>query len=152
MAKSTFPKKEGSLLKYKRHGAVKRKIDFENFKKPVVEFKKQILNTNIVSVYVDHVVIFKQVYSPPPLPDWESNLDTTDVLDTVFKNQTVDNTSKIEDRPDQLVVPSHCNDQLQTKHFKKQDVKQKKAIEFLTKGTYMEDINYLKHYYLRIAT
>lgn len=41
---------KGSFLKYKRDGAVKRKIDYENVENPVVEFKKQILNTNSICI------------------------------------------------------------------------------------------------------
>lgn len=51
---------EESFLNYNSDGSVKRNIEDENVKRLVIEFIKQILNTNML--YVNHYIVFPSRY------------------------------------------------------------------------------------------
>jgi len=162
-------------VKYKRDDkAVKRKIEDEHLDKEV-EPKKRLLNGEKTpteetpsGVFSDHSYCMpQQVYSPPPISDWETDVDINDKS----KNATIQpviNEKKIpEDFPkkikqpltvrdnnkignaDQLIVQKHRDNQVKLKYFNKRDMVQEATVlfEFLTKGIDVEDINYLKQSY-----
>lgn len=164
---------EGSFVKYKRD-AVKRKMDEDDNLNIIVESKKRLLNgekipteENQITVFVDHSYCMpQQVYSPPPIPDWETEMETTDNIITtppVISEQktpevspkkikqplAVRDNNKIESVVDNLIVPKSRDNQIKTKYFNRRDMVQEATVlfEFLTKGIDMEDINYLKQSY-----
>lgn len=166
---------EGSFVKYKRDKAVKRKIEDDNLDEPV-ESKKYILNgdktpseENRVPVFVDHSYCMpQQVYSPPPIPDWDTEISTTDeviinhepviiseekIPDIISPKKlkqplAVRDSNKIE-IIDQLTVHKQRDNQVKTKYFGKRDNNEESAIlfEFLTKGIDLEDVDYLRKSY-----
>lgn len=164
---------EGSFVKYKRSDkAVKRKVQDDCVVSPV-EPKKRLVNgekvppeENPTRVVSDHSYCMpQQVYSPPPIPDWEMEANTNDKLVTsqpVIKEQKVPEISpkkikqplavrdnnKIEDF-NQLVVPKHRDEKTKIKFFNRRDMVQQATVlfEFLTKGIDVEDTNYLKQSY-----
>jgi len=166
---------EGSFVKYKRDDkAVKRKIEDENLD-TLVEPKKRLLNGEItpteetpIRVVSDHSYCMpQQVYSPPPISDWETEVDINDkssntIVQPVINVQklqevlpkklkqplAVRDDNKIENT-DQLIVQKHRDNQVKTKYFNKRDMVQEATVlfEFLTKGIDVEDINYLKQTY-----
>ncbi|XP_016656349.1 histone-lysine N-methyltransferase SETD1B-A [Acyrthosiphon pisum] len=161
---------EGSFVKYKRDDkAVKRKIDDEHLDKEV-EPKKRLLNGEETpsEVFSDNLYcVAKQVYSPPPISDWETEVNKNDksknvIIQPVINEQkitevfpkklkqplTVRDNNKIENT-DQLIVQKHCDNQVKTKYYNKRDMVQEATVlfEFLTKGIDVEDINYLKQSY-----
>jgi len=166
---------EGSFVKYKRDDkAVKRKIEDEHLDK-LVEPKKRLLNGEITpteetpsGVFSDHSYCMpQQVYSPPPISDWETEVDIID-KSTSSITQPVMNEPKIpevfpkktkqpltirdnnkQENTDQLIVQKHRDNQIKTKYFNKRDMVQEATVlfEFLTKGIDVEDINYLKQSY-----
>jgi len=161
-------------VKYKRDDkAVKRKIENEHLDKEV-EPKKRLLNGEKTpneetpsGVFSDHSYCMpQQVYSPPPISDWETDVDINDksknvIIQPLINEQkmpevvpkkikqplTVRDNNKIENT-DQLIVQKHQN-QVKTKYFNKRDMVQEATVlfEFLTKGIDVEDINYLKQSY-----
>jgi len=169
---------EGSFVKYKRDDkAMKRKIEDENVNTPV-ESKKRLLNGEKLSseenpsrIFSDHsYCVPQQVYSPPPIPDWETEIDTND---KVIKNQSIINEQKIPEispkkikqplavrdsnkieNKDQPIVQKHRDSQVKTKYFNRRDMVQEATVlfEFLTKGIDVEDINYLKQSYESLLT
>ncbi|XP_060864602.1 histone-lysine N-methyltransferase SETD1B-A-like isoform X1 [Metopolophium dirhodum] len=166
---------EGSFVKYKRDDkAVKRKIEDEHLDKEV-EPKKRLLNGEKTpteetpsGVFSDHSYCMpQQVYSPPPISDWETDVDINDKsknviiqpeineqkIPEVFPKKikqplTVRDNNKIENT-DQLIVQKHRDNQVKPKYFNKRDMVQEATVlfEFLTKGIDVEDINYLKQSY-----
>lgn len=166
---------EGSFVKYKRDNkAVKRKIEDELLDKEV-EPKKRFLNGEKIpteetpsGVFSDHSYCMpQQVYSPPPISDWETEVDINDksknvIAQPVINEQkipevspkkskqplTVRDNNKIGNK-DQSVVQKHRDNQVKTKFFNKRDMVQEATVlfEFLTKGIDVEDINYLKQSY-----
>lgn len=164
---------EGSFVKYKRDNkAVKRKIKDENIDTPI-EPKKRLLNGDKTptdehpsTVFADHSYCMpQQVYSPPPISDWETEVDIADKCNAtqpVINEQkipeispkkikqplAVRDSNKIENT-DQLIVQKHRDNQVKTKYFNRRDMVQEATVlfEFLTKGIDVEDINYLKQSY-----
>lgn len=162
---------EGSFVKYKRDDkAVKRKTE-DNLDEPI-ESKKRLLNgekvpaeENQSTVFSDHSYCMpQQVYSPPPISDWETEVDIADKTET---NQSVSelkvqevspkksklplavrDSNKIEN-VDQLTLQKHRDNQVKTKYFNRRDIVQEATVlfEFLTKGIDVEDLNYLKQSY-----
>jgi len=166
---------EGSFVKYKRE-TVKRKIEDDIVDQPV-ESKKRLLNgdkstsetdENQSTVFSDHSYCMpQQVYSPPPILDWETDIETTDnVIESqpiINKQKVVDispkklkqplavrNSNTIENNAaDHLTVQKHQRNKAKIKYFNRRDGVQEATIlfEFLTKGLDMEDTNYLKQSY-----
>lgn len=163
---------EGSFVKYKRDvKAVKRKIEDDNLDTPI-ESKKRLLNGETtpteepMTVFADHSYCMpQQVYSPPPIPDWELEVDTIDKCITI---QPVTNEPKIPEispkklkqplairdsnkieNVEQISVQKHRDNQVKTKYFNRRDMVQEATIlfEFLTMGIDAEDTNYLKQSY-----
>lgn len=165
---------EDSFIKCKRDKAVKRKIEDDDLDEPV-ESKKHIINEvttpheeNRVPVFVDHSYCMpQQVYSPPPIPDWDAELETTDKIKTnqepptIIKEKIPDISPKKFKQPlavrdnnkieniEHLSVLKQRDSQVKTKYFNKRDTNEESAVlfEFLTKGIDMEDINYLRQSY-----
>lgn len=165
---------EGSFVKYKRDGkAVKRKIEVENIDTPIEPKKRLLLNGDKTptdehpsTVFADHSYCMpQQVYSPPPISGWETEVDTTDkciASQPVINEQkiveispkkikqplAVRDSNKIES-VDQLTVQKHRDNQVKTKYFNRRDMVQEATVlfEFLTKGIDVEDMNYLKQSY-----
>lgn len=169
---------EGSFVKYKRNEKVaKRKVEDENID-TLIEPKKRLLNgekvpteENPSRIISDHSYCMpQQVYSPPPIPDWESEIDTTDKLITsqpvISKEKNSEILSKKTKQPlavrdsnkidhaDQLIVQKHRESHIKVKHFNRRDMVQEATVlfEFLTKGIDVEDINYLKQSYDLLLT
>lgn len=164
---------EGSFVKYKRDGkAVKRKIEVENIETPI-ESKKRLLNGDKTptdehpsTVFADHSYCMpQQVYSPPPISDWETEVDTADkciASKPVINEQkiteispkkikqplAVRDSNKIES-VDELTVQKHRDNQVKTKYFNRRDMVQEATVlfEFLTRGIDVEDMSYLKQSY-----
>lgn len=166
---------EDSFIKCKRDRAVKRKIEDDDLDE-VVESKKQIINDdttsteeNRVPVFVDHSYCMpQQVYSPPPIPDWDAELETADEIkeyqeppilveekipDIISPKKlkqplAVRDNNKIENI-DHLSVLKQRDSQVKTKYFNKRDTNEESAVlfEFLTKGIDLEDIDYLRKSY-----
>lgn len=171
---------EGSFVKYKRDDkAIKRKIENEILDNPI-EPKKRLLNgektpvlteDNQTTVFSDHSYCMpQQVYSPPPIADWETELDPTDNVVTsqpiINKQKTpeispkklkqplaVRDSNKIENT-EQLPVQKHHDNQVKSKYLNRRDMVQEATVlfEFLTKGIDVEDINYLKQSYDSLLT
>lgn len=170
---------EGSFVKYKRSSnkAIKRKIEDENIDS-IIESKKRLLNgektptdENQSRVFSDHSYCMpQQVYSPPPISDWEAEKEMTDKL-TI--SQSVINEQKVpEISPKKLKQPlairdsnkienivqsniqRHRDNQVKTKYFNRRDMVQEATVlfEFLTKGIDIEDVNYLKQSYDSLLT
>lgn len=177
MAVDTLPSsdEEGSFTKYKRDDkAVKRKFEDDSLEKPN-EPKKRLLNGDKTSseespstVFSDHSYCMpQQVYSPPPIPDWETELAMADKLvssnsvEIMSKQKIQEISPKKSKQPlsvrdnnkiellDQLSIQKHRDNQFKTKYFNRRDLVQEATIlfEFLTKGIDVEDINYLKQSY-----
>lgn len=172
---------EGSFVKYKRNEkAVKRKIKDENID-ILIEPKKRLLNgekvpteENSSRIISDHSYCMpQQVYSPPPIPDWESEIDTTNKLSAsqtsqpvISKEKKPEILSKKSKQPlavrdsnkidyaDQLIAQKHREIHIKVKHFNRRDMMQEATVlfEFLTKGIDVEDINYLKQSYDLLLT
>lgn len=170
---------EGSLVKYKRmnNKAVKRKIEDENMD-DIIEPKKRLLNgektptdENQSRIFSDHSYCMpQQVYSPPPISDWETEIDTTDkvtISQPVISEQKVPEISpkklkqplaiRDNNKIENLVQPSiqkHRDNQVKTKYFNRRDMVQEATVlfEFLTKGIDIEDVNYLKQSYDSLLT
>lgn len=166
---------EGSFVKYKRNNeTVKRKIENEDLD-TVIEPKKRLLNggkvptkENQTEVKSDHsYCVSQQVYSPPPIPDWEAEIKISDRV----VNQTVESEQKIpETMPKKSKLPLAVVDNnalenilqsiaqkhspIKSKHLNKRDIVQEATIlfEFLTKGIDVEDTNYLKQSYESLLT
>jgi histone-lysine N-methyltransferase SETD1 len=163
---------EGSFVKYKRDDkAVKRKIEDNNLDE-LIESKKRLLNgakvppeENQSTVFSDHSYCMpEQVYSPPPISDWETEVNIADRTMTIqpvgeLKVQEVSpkksklplavrDSNKIENI-DQLTLQKHRDNQVKTKYFNRRDIVQEATVlfEFLTKGIDVEDLNYLKQSY-----
>lgn len=165
---------EGSFVKYKRvDKAVKRKTEDNRLDKPV-ESKKRLLNgekvpvppqENQSTVFSDHSYCMpQQVYSPPPISGWETEVDIADkpmtnqpviepkvqeVLPKKLKLPlAVRDSNKIEN-VDQLTLQKHRDNQVKIKYFNRRDIVQEATVlfEFLTKGIDVEDLNYLKESY-----
>lgn len=170
---------EGSFVKYKRNDdnkPIKRKIIDQNIEN-TVEPKKRLLNgektptdENQSTVFSDHSYCMpQQVYSPPPISDWETEIETTDKLisQPIISEQkvpeispqklkqplTVRDSNKIENNVVQSNVQKRDN-QVKTKYFNRRDMVQEATVlfEFLTKGIDLEDINYLKQSYDSLLT
>lgn len=168
---------EGSFVKYKHDKPVKRKIEDNHLDEPV-EPKKRLLNgektpTEEIRVFSDHSYCMpQQVYSPPPILGWESEVDVNDksrsvIIQPVITEQkipevspkkikqplTVRDSNTIENT-DLLMVQKHRDNQVKTKYFNRRDMVQEATIlfEFLTKGIDMEDINYLRQSYESLAS
>lgn len=163
---------EGSFVKYKRDNkTVKRKAEDDNLEEPV-ESKKRLMNgekvppeENQSTAFSDHSYCMpQQVYSPPPISDWETEVD---IADKAMINQPVSepklqevspkklklplavrDSNKIEN-VDQLTLQKHRDNQVKTKYFNRRDIVQEATVlfEFLTKGIDVEDLNYLKQSY-----
>lgn len=167
---------EGSFDKYTRNDkALKRKIENENVDTEVSP-KKRLLNGEKVPteenqnrVNSDHsYCVPQQVYSPPPIPDWEANLKTSDKVvinqPVVSKQKTPETMPKKTKQPlavidsntieniEQSIAQKHS--QVKSKHLSRRDMVQEATIlfEFLTKGIDVEDINYLKQSYDSLLT
>jgi len=166
---------EGSFVKYKRE-TIKRKIVDEDLEQPV-ELKKRLLNgdkstsetdENQSTVFSDHSYCMpQQVYSPPPILDWETDMETTDnviesqpiiineqkILDIPPKKikqpLAVRDSNTIENVADHVIVQKHRDNKVKTKYFNRRDGVQEATVlfEFLTKGIDVEDIHYLKQSY-----
>jgi len=161
---------EGSFVKYKCDDkAVKRKIEYEHLDKEI-EHKKRLLNGKETpsDVFSDNLYcVAKQIYSPPPISDWETEVNKNDkskkvIIQPVINEQkitevfpkkikqplTARDNNKIENT-DQLIVQKHIDNQVKTKYYNKRDMVQEATVlfEFLTKGIDVEDINYLKQSY-----
>lgn len=165
---------EGSFVKYKRE-SVKRKIEDDVLDQPV-ESKKRLLNgdkstsetdENQSTVFSDHSYCMpQQVYSPPPILDWETDMETNDnVIESqpIIMNEqklesspkklkqplVVRNSNTIETIADYSTVQKHRDNITKTKYFNRRDGVQEATVlfEFLTKGIDVEDINYLKQSY-----
>jgi len=155
---------EGSFVKYKRDDkAVKRKIEDEHLDKEV-EPKKRFVNGEETpsEVFSDNLYRGpKQVYSPPPISDWETEVNKNYksknvIIQPVISEQkitlkqplTVRDHNKIENA-DQSIIQKHCDNKVKTKYYNKRDMVQEATVlfEFLTKGIDVEDINYLKQSY-----
>lgn len=170
---------EGSLVKYKRinNKAIKRKIEDENMD-DIIEPKKRLLNgektptdENQSRIFSDHSYCMpQQVYSPPPISDWETEIDTTDkviISQPVISEQKVPEISpkklkqplaiRDNNKIENLVQPNiqkHRDNQVKTKYFNRRDMVQEATVlfEFLTKGIDIEDVNYLKQSYDSLLT
>lgn len=166
---------EGSFIKYKRdEKAVKRKIEDEHLDK-IIEPKKRLLNGDKTPieesppdrVFSDHsYCVPQQVYSPPPIADWESQLDTVDKIEStkpvVISEPKVQEVSpkKIKQplavrdgnkviTVDRSSIQKYRDNQVKTKYFNRRDGMKEASVvfEFLTKGIDLEDIHYLKQSY-----